>query len=427
MKTGNLLSTSLRWMCCLGLIGIVGSVASADDKKSEKDDKEPKKEFVATHIQVGKIDICSADKTLGLNAFCLDSSGNILAAVGKSTNAYGRKEKDEKLEAGIRVFNSSGEMTNYWPLEFSPQAIGYGDDDFIYVGGEGKIAKLNREGKVQKVMDAPNLGNREEMVASLKKQQIENQKRLVKTYTTMIERLEKQVASLEEIEADDEKEMTKVQKNRLKQNRQMVKTYKNLVETQSKAEVSDAMIQSMIERKSKISSISATDGSVYVACAATEGYGFEVWRTTKEFEKPEKLIKGLSGCCGQMDVQVRQDGIFVAENSRHRVVHYDLKGKQVKTFGKRDAKGENGFGSCCNPMNVCFCKGKDILTAESGTGRIMKFNAEGEKIGVIGSAKITGGCKNVAVHATNDLDTVYMLDLTGKSICVLKPKADDED
>jgi sugar lactone lactonase YvrE len=432
-------------------------VVTANDGKDKKDKTEKTvKEFTASHVQVATIDVCSKDKMLGLNSFCLDSSGNILAAVGASVQSYGRvKNTKEKIESGIRVFDTDGKMTAFWPLDFTPQAVAFGPDECVYVGGQGKIAKLSRIGKLIKTSDAPNLANREEMIAKIKQEFIERQKNLKKIYQKQIDRMEKIVAKLEakekaakekadeedgddeekddgdqEDEAEDEAEdegLSKTEKRQLAQSKSMLKNYRRYLKNQDKAELSDAMVESMINSKSKISSISTTDDNVYVVCAATEGFGFDVWKTNREFDKPAKIIKGLRGCCGQMDVQARKDGLYVAENTGHRVVHYGHDGKKITTFGKRDASGESGFGSCCNPMNVCFGKDNCILTAESGTGRIMQFNSQGEKIGLIGNSKITGGCKNVAIHATPDLSTVYMLDLTGKKICVLKPKESVED
>ena len=400
-------------------------LASAGVAKANEDEKDDAKisDFESTHVQIGSIDICSADGTLGLNAFCLDSSGNILAAVGKSTNAYGPQEEDEKLEAGVRVFNPAGEMLDYWPLTFTPQAIGYGDDEFVYVGGEGKLAKLDRSGKVLSVVDAPNLANREAMMEAARQQLVRSQEQAVKTYQQMIERLEERNAPLEAKSNDGE--LTEGESRRLDQNRKLIARYESVLEAQQAREVDESTIEAMIKSKSRISSISHAGENVFVACAASEGYGFEVWKMDSDFKNGKSIVQGLRGCCGQMDVQVNGQGLFVAENAGHRVVRYDLDGKEVGTFGKRDAKGTDGFGSCCNPMNLCFDGQDHVLTAESGTGRILKFDAEGKPLAMIGAAQITGGCKNVAVHATADLDKVYLLDLTGKKICVLQRKSEE--
>src|SRR4029079_17367640 len=92
---------------------------------------------------------------------------------------------------------------------------------------------------------------------------------------------------------------------------------------------------------------------VYTTTRASKGYGYRVWRTDLEFNNPQQIVDGLSGCCGQMDVQCCADELVVAESSRYRVVRYDSDGKKLDAWGKsqRDGVGE-GFSGCCNPMNT---------------------------------------------------------------------------
>ena len=131
-----------------------------------------------------------------------------------------------------------------------------------------------------------------------------------------------------------------------------------------------------MQYKLKASSISATDDNVYLATHSATGYGFSVWKTDADFENGQAIISDLSGCCGQMDVKVNGDALFVAENSRHRVCHYDTSGKLVGSWGTASRTGIEGFGSCCNPMNVAFGPGGVIYTAEDDTGRIKRYTPE---------------------------------------------------
>jgi hypothetical protein len=70
-------------------------------------------------------------------------------------------------------------------------------------------------------------------------------------------------------------------------------------------------------------------------------------------------------------------------------------------------------------MNCRITASGDVYTAES-EGVIKKFNSKGEFVALIGTAKLTGGCKNVAVAASPDGDTVYFCDLPGSQIIILK-------
>ena len=121
----------------------------------------------------------------------------------------------------------------------------------------------------------------------------------------------------------------------------------------------------------------ATVKDVFVVCGEDKGYGFAAWRMDHKFENPTKVLSELRGCCGQMDVQAVGEELFVAENTKHRVGHYDRDGKRIEEFGTT-ASGRNsdGFGGCCNPMNLCRGPEGQILTAES-EGIIRRFSSNG--------------------------------------------------
>jgi hypothetical protein len=143
-----------------------------------------------------------------------------------------------------------------------------------------------------------------------------------------------------------------------------------------------------------------------------------VWRLTNQFADAKKIVTGLSGCCGQMDVQANSDGVFVAENSRKRVRRFDADGKSILDWGK-SSEGVDGFGSCCNPMNLAFGADGAVYTAEDTTGRIKKYSRDGKLLSVVGAADVVPGCKKVSIGVSNKGDRVYMLDITRNTVAVL--------
>jgi hypothetical protein len=174
------------------------------------------------------------------------------------------------------------------------------------------------------------------------------------------------------------------------------------------------------------SSISAVDDDVFLATHATFGYGFEVWRMDGNFANSQKIVKDLSGCCGQMDVKACKDGLFIAENSRHRVCRFDRDGKSILNWGQQARAGIEGFGSCCNPMNVAFGPSDAVYTAEDDTGRIKRYSIEGKLLGLVGSVELKPGCKNCSIAVSSDGNQVYMLDITRNSIVRLDARSADE-
>jgi len=178
--------------------------------------------------------------------------------------------------------------------------------------------------------------------------------------------------------------------------------------------------QNQQQAKLMASSISAAGGDVFLATRAEQGYGFEIWRLDEQFKNSKKIVSGLRGCCGQMDVQASENGVYVAENARHRVCHYDREGTLVNQWGGRARTGVVGFGGCCNPMNLAFGTQHDVYTAESTTGRIKRYSPDGQLLDLVGSVDIVPGCKKVSIAVSPDGGRVYMLDITRTHIVMME-------
>ena len=106
----------------------------------------------ATHEMVATIKLTHQDQPALLNTFCLDADGRILAACGGSKAIYaitaaGRTSKTLKQPTQVRVFAPDGENLANWDLDIVPQAINVGPDGRIYVGGEGRLLVLDKDGE----------------------------------------------------------------------------------------------------------------------------------------------------------------------------------------------------------------------------------------------------------------------------------------
>jgi len=182
----------------------------------------------------------------------------------------------------------------------------------------------------------------------------------------------------------------------------------------------DDVIKNIQKRLSTVNSISIGSNHAFIACPETKGYGYSIWRTDLDLTNAKKIVSGLSGCCGQMDLQVSGDEVYVAENSRHRVVRYNSDGKKLGTFGKRDREGlGEGFGGCCNPMNLCFTSEGEVLVSES-SGMVKRFTTSGQYVGTVGAAGVPEGCKNSAVGVSSNGDYVFYIDIRNSKILVLE-------
>lgn len=382
-------------------------VSEATDPSAEAEPAEAEKKSlgIATHKQVGTIETNGGDlEELSLHSFCLSQEGHVLAACGDGPGA-------------IRVFSPEGEFISAWTIPVKPEAINVGSDGHVYIAGQGKLLKLSAQGEVLLEKESPHVeevaGNPEkirEQILDQAKQVREQYGEQIKQYDQMIEALREK----DELTPQEEQQVTMLEDAR-KQYTEIVEQYS---EDMSEEEM-QAKIDSMLEYKLRSASIGEYDGQVYLATGSSEGYGYSVWKIDNEFDSGEMIVTGLSGCCGQMDVQCCENGLFVAENSRHRVVRYDHDGKQLTSWGKQARSGLRGFGSCCNPMNVAFGSDGSVYTAESTTGRIKQYSPEGELLSLVGKVDLVPGCKKVAIAVAPDGDRLYMLDITRNHILMM--------
>jgi len=364
----------------------------------------------ATHEQTALIKVVNdRDETLQVNTFCLDAQGHILAGCG---NGPGE----------VRIYDEDGRYLETWETTIKPEAINVDPNGTILIAGSGKLQRYNDKGLMISEAAAPHLAGSEDAIAKLRESVVKQMTDRTAVYERQIGIYEKQIETLKAKE-----EPTKVDEQRIAAYERTIKSFKETIERlggqkEPSEEQIDAMVKAQLASKTKVASISTDGKSVYVATPAMVGYGFDVWKVDNEFANPESIVTGLRGCCGQMDVQASTNGIYVAENSRHRVVCFDGKGEEVRNWGKRDREGIEGFTSCCNPMNLCFGKTGDVYTAESNTGRIKQFSADGELIAYVGDVKLVPGCKKVSIAVSADSDRVYMLDITRNHIVMMKRK-----
>lgn len=383
---------------------------------------EPWKLPDATHHQTQRVKIDKKGGN-GLQTFCVTSTGELVAVVGPPR--YGaQSNRGNTPLSELQLFDGDGNFLRKWTVDFGVQAVTSSPDGTILAAGNGQVAKFNSEGELVKQVELQHvkesLGDPEGMrkaAEELIEQQREQIESIFKDQKDQLQsRIEKLKSELEDLDEDDKKYKTKT--------RQLATTEKSLKQIERQQDQMggrqkvDDVIRDLTARLKIVNAVTASQDDVFVACSVKNGYGFAVWRMTPDFEEPKQIITGLSGCCGQMDIQCQGSELYVAENSRHRVACYNRDGKQLRTFGGRLGQKNGQFGGCCNPMNLCFDKDGAVLTAES-EGIVRKFTASGQSIGPVGGCKLSGGCKNVAIGISPDGDKVYFCDLPGSQIIVM--------
>ena len=393
-------------------------------------------ESAGTHSQVQLIRVAVAGGGERLTTFAIDKKGRVLAGVAATASA-------------IRVYDESGARIADWPLPVPPEAINVGPQGDIFVGGQGRLLRLDASGKIEKEAQAPNVAGARDAAVLVQGRLRKQAKRdadaavqsKVRAYQKRLALVESRIAAVDrEIdEAADEPDAADVQKKLRAKRASYVRMQASLKKSidnppsrtqtdrrraapPATAEDEAQQLQQLVANQMKMVSISASKTDVFVACSSASGYGFDVWRTTHDFADGHKIGESLRGCCGQMDVQANDNGVYVAENTRHRVRCFSRDGAQLLEFGSRSSGGAAGFEGCCNPMNVAFGPQQTVYTAEAGSGRVMRFSPEGTFLGVVGAVDLVPGCKKVSIAVSPTGDRVYMLDITRGHIVVMEPK-----
>lgn len=371
---------------------------------------------VSTHKQVGVIKIKDTDNPLQINAFCLDGEGHIVAACGDSPGE-------------VRIVDDQGQIIRSWKLEVKPEAINVADDGSILVGGEGQLFRFDSSGSLIKSASSPHADKLRDSDSELRQAAIDylNRRRnplqsRIASYRSVIEQLEQRAAK-GELNTSEERTLKLLPKT-LERYEQMAAEQGGDADDDQPSEAAiQAQVETLFKSKLRISSISSTGSDVFVATRGIEGYGYDIWKTDSEFTDGQIIVTGLRGCCGQMDVQCCKNGVFVAENSRDRVVRFDTAGTEITNWGKSDRTGIDGFTSCCNPMNVTFDDQGNVYTAEASSGRIKQFSPDGKLLSFVGDVDLVPGCKNVSIAVAPGGDKVYMLDLTRNHIKLMQSKS----
>jgi hypothetical protein len=371
-----------------------------------------------------------------IHSFCLNEDGNLLVCTGGLRTAYDpetRKAEQVEEAMGIHVLEPLGKSIAVWPMKFEPQAICAGNSGVIFVGGDGKLLKLDKDGKELAQADAPNVTElsplvdekdiapetdaekkaREEKLADLQKKFEEVQKE----YQKLIEEARK------DLKENDEPSQKAFREKIQEPQSKLIAASQELNAAQQTPQMKAAQERAMRKQKLTINSIAVAGDDVFITCPMTKTYGFAVWRTDLNYANPKKIIEGLAGCCGQMDIKAKDGEVWVAHNGRHKVERYDRDGKLLSSFGKADRVNAEGFGGCCEPKNLRFGSGGDLLACESGPPTCIKrFSVDGNFVGVLAIAPWTSGCVRVTVDATPDGSRYYILHSDENTIQVFTPK-----
>ncbi|MBI3879894.1 MAG: hypothetical protein HY301_07490 [Verrucomicrobia bacterium] len=273
--------------------------------------------------------------------------------------------------ASVRVYSPEGALLKTLPLEIKPTAIAMAKDGAFFVAGGGRLLKLDAAGKV--------------------------------------------LASAASPTANEPVVITKEMEEMIKE-----------MATQSKKPVKDEtarMKESLERRRGDVTGLAATDQDVFMAVGAPCDFTYRVYRFDHALANPKLVVEKLRGCCGQMDIQARDEKLWIPHNARHSIESRDRDGKELAKFGTKGKVKATDFGGCCEPKNMRVLANGDILAAESGPPTCIKrFSADGKFKEVIAVLDTKGDCVRVTVEVSPDGSRYYLLDTEHDAIRVFKVK-----
>ena len=389
-----------------------------DFEEQQRKERESLDEFRSTapYREARSIEIDPAyGKILG---FCPLGEGRLAAVTGQA-DAYGAVvDTHDPSTVGNRLvwLSADGREERSVPLDFSPRGVNPGPDGSLWVVGGSNVAHFSADGEKLAAAVAPHFTlspeGREEFVEEMKTRhaaEIESYEQSAKSQELMVAELE---GKKEGDPGYQPEEMVKLYK-------QSCESMKNHVESRRKM-TEEQIVDEAIERVRQIHRVAVTADHVFLVTNQETGHGFAIWRCTTDLAEPVRIVEGLAGCCGQMDVQTVEGGLAIAENSRHQVRLVDFDGEPIRQFGETSmADVTKGFGGCCNPMNTCLDGDGCLLTSESN-GLVKRYSLDGEFKEVVGVADVQAGCKNSSIGMSADGGLLYYLDVHKGTVVVLE-------
>jgi hypothetical protein len=364
-----------------------------------------------THKQAWAIKPTVNGEAVTLNTYCADKAGDLWMCC-----------QDAQGIGYLVVSNPQGEIQKAIALSFVPQAINFSQTGEMFVAGSGKVARLNATGELLAEVPAPNLQDTESAMESMKARVQEMVDQMVEQSATQLKAIDDSIEQLTVAPADETDRAKKRRELRLEALKQQRATSAESIEQTREVYTQAYASMASLDRLKSATGIAVTRDDVFVSLPSAQGFGYAIWRLNHDLSEPKEVIPTASGCCGQLDIQSDGDNLVLAANTQFQVIRYDRDGNQIAAFGEKNRGSDAGFGSCCNPMNVRCCDNGEILTAESSIGHIKRFSADGEYLGRVGTAKIGGGCKHVAVSYDSSRNYYYMMNISKGNIAVLVPR-----
>ncbi|MFM7148360.1 MAG: hypothetical protein ACKO23_00795, partial [Gemmataceae bacterium] len=173
-----------------GLVGGKDPTAAAQKQAAEK----------GSHKAGQPIKVVSTDGKSRLQTLCADAEGRVLALVapprGFTSNAK------SPLPTEVHVFSPEGKAISNWKVPFMGHSINVGPDNHVYVAGEGKVARFDREGKLLSEIELPYIAEVMKNKEAMRKEAEQELKQQQESFQKTVEQFKKRGDELKKIDED---------------------------------------------------------------------------------------------------------------------------------------------------------------------------------------------------------------------------------
>jgi len=226
-------------------------------------------------------------------------AGTLADAVVLLLRSTGGKPKPKPTNQLIWV-DASGAQRQAAPLPFACKGVTVAPDGAVIAVGDDRVVVFSPEGEQLAEATAPHFQLTDEERATFEAESAEQHREMLEIRQ---QQLKQYTAVKDAIEAIPEEERTARQQRELTT---AVMVVKSMEESIQRHEASpEQWIAGQLASARSIHRVAASRDLLFLVAREPTGYG--VWRCGRDFSSPKKIISGLSGCCGQMDVQVVGD------------------------------------------------------------------------------------------------------------------------
>ena len=201
--------------------------------------------------------------------------------------------RDNAALGKIVVHSVEGKFLRAIDLAFVPTAIGFAskgnDVEAVFVAGSGKMAKLAPDGKPLTVIDAPNIGNREEVLALMKEEARKQVGDLLVGVEKQKERVKKQIVQLKQRQIGETTDQETKRLRRLKLLQQQVKQIQITIDSVNSGEA--GVNESSLASLERATGLAVTSEHVFVSLPMVVGNGYDVWRLNHGLASATKVLE----------------------------------------------------------------------------------------------------------------------------------------